>query len=614
MGTPRRRRQSLVIRALSNEPVNGRWLLTGLAGRGSTATVYRAFDLVDERLVAIKSLAERGSPARRLRRARREFLGMSSLRHPHLVETYEYGEAGSGPLAPGTPFFTMELLESAVLGGGGPAGPRRLARAALGLLAALECVHGHGLVHGDVKPSNVLADARGESEGRIKLGDLGLARRPRAGRGDGRLSGTLHYAAPERIAGGPVDARSDLYSLGVLLYEAATGALPFDEADPAAALAWHLRASPPGDEEGAALPPALARVIGRLLRTRMDERYASARRAWEELAEASPGAVTESRDGADVCDGPLVGRARERSLVSRWLMTRALAGGLLEIAGPPGSGVSRLAREAAHAGRAAGWSVHEWTCAAQDAPFAPLCRPLREVILRECGSALPRRPPTEAEVLALLGGPALWSAPDRLVEHAGRPLAGAIAAFLRTGASDRPLLLVLDDADRLDPGSALVLHALASTAAGASRGLLVVAAAAHPAPAPVAGIHAASRSVAARSDGLRTPRTFDAAPRMRGTCRAALPSTRPHLARSPGRASFPGASARESVLLGALTDAQSRRLVATLPGIGELTAREVETIVRMAEGMPGRLARLARSMAGRQLALFPPLCEPRRLS
>lgn len=575
-----------MIRALSNEPVNGRWLLTGLAGRGSSATVYRAFDLVDERLVAIKSLGERGSPAHLCRRARREFLGMSSLRHPHLVETYEYGEAESGPLAPGSPFFTMELLECADLHGGGPASALRLARAALGLLAALECVHGHGLVHGDVKPSNVLENARSAGEPRIKLGDLGLARRPRASPGDGRLTGTLHYAAPERIAGGPADGRSDLYSLGVLLYEAATGSLPFDEADPGAALAWHLRKATREDDAGDALPPALSRMIGRLLRTRMEERYASARQAWEEIAEASPAAVAESRKDADACDGPLVGRSRERALVAQWLASRGGAGGFLEIAGPPGSGVSRLAREAAQSGRAAGWSVHAWSCRPQDSPFAPLSRPLREIILGEWGGVMRKRLPTEGEVLALLGGSALWSAPGRLVERAGPPLAGAIATFLATGASvAHPRLIVLDDADRLDRGSALVLRALASTSTEATRGLLVIAAGHGSAPsAPTAGV-------------LR---------------RDALPAIRPHLARPAGKPGLPIAAARSRIVVGALSDGQSRRLVATLPGIGALTPREVEAIVRASEGMSGRLARLARSMAGRQLALFPPVCEPRR--
>jgi hypothetical protein len=592
-----------VIRALSNEPVNGRWQLTGLAGRGSSATVYRAFDLVDERLVAIKSLGERGSPARRCRRARREFLGMSSLRHPNLVETYDFAEAGSGPLPQGTPFFTMELLESADLGNGGRVDPRRLARAALGLLAALECVHGHGFVHGDVKPGNVLVDVRGAAPpGRIKLADLGLARRAREGRGDGTLTGTLHYAAPERIAGGPVDARSDLYSLGVVLYEAATGSLPFDESDPAAALAWHLRPSG-GEADAPALPPALSRVIGRLLRTRIEERPHGAREAWEEIAEAAPIALSDAGSFADSGDGPLIGRFRERACIARWLEARAAAGGFLQIAGPSGSGLSRLAREAAHAGRAAGWSVHTWTCRADDAPFAPFGRPLREMILRRCGGAFRRRGPTEEEVLALLGGPALWSAPDRLVESAGPPLAAAIAAFLATRAHGRPLLLVIDDADRLDHGSRLVLSGLASLPRGASPGLLVVTAA-----------HAEMES----REGDAPARTARPAPFAR---RASLPPIPAHVAGGvprthpcPALSPPKDPAGREVLVVEALTERQAKRLVSTLPGIGALSAREVDAIVRCAERMAGRVARLARSMAGSQLVLFPPLPESRRLS
>jgi serine/threonine protein kinase len=604
-----------VIRALSNEPVNGRWLLTGLAGRGSSATVYRAFDLVDERLVAIKSLGERGSPAHLCRRARREFLGMSSLRHPHLVESYEYGEAGSGPLAPGSPFFTMELLEGADLGGRGAAGVRRLARAALGLLAALECVHGHGLVHGDVKPSNVFADARGEAEGRIKLGDLGLARRPRPAPGDGRLTGTLHYAAPERIAGGPADGRSDLYSLGVSSTKRPPAASPFDEADPAAALglAPARRRRRPRTTRPRCLPPrARDRPPGANARPR------SVPRARGRRGRRSPSRrrlLRGARERRRV-RGPLVDAPREGA--HRSMARRARRGGGLA----RDRGTFRIRYlaprpRAAQAGRARGWSVHAWTCRREDPPFAPLGRPLREIILRECGPSS-RRSPSEGEVLALLGGPALWSAPDRLVALAGPPLAGAIAAFLAARGAGVPRLLVLDDADRLDAASALVLRALAETGTGATRGLLVVAAA-----------HMAAGSPPSRSgEGSTDDPDPGADVRPFRAARARTLSTiRPHLARHSGVRNGPtpacshpargpivaspagAAPARETIFVGELTEAQSRRLIAALPGIGALTAREVDGIVRAAHGMPGRLARMARAMAGRQLALFPPLCD-----
>src|SRR2546422_9167152 len=94
--------QARVIRALSCEPVNGRWLLTGLAGRGSSATVYRGFDLVSERVVAIKALGGRRSPAALSRRARREVVHLACLRHPNLVEAYAFETAESGPLPAGT--------------------------------------------------------------------------------------------------------------------------------------------------------------------------------------------------------------------------------------------------------------------------------------------------------------------------------------------------------------------------------------------------------------------------------------------------------------------------------------------------------------------------------
>ncbi len=132
----------------SNEPLNGRWLLTGLVGRGGAATVYRGFDLVAERLVAIKTFGGRrvrpGDAAPEgggrgaggaCRRAQREFLDQARVRHPNLVEIFELGEVESGPLAAGTPFLTMELLDVAPLPRGTRlrADPERLAGLALDL-------------------------------------------------------------------------------------------------------------------------------------------------------------------------------------------------------------------------------------------------------------------------------------------------------------------------------------------------------------------------------------------------------------------------------------------------------------------------------------------------
>jgi len=600
--------QSGVIRALSNEPLNGRWLLTGLLGRGSTSTVYRGFDLVAERLVAIKAFAgagrqpgcrARGRPDAAagvaLRRAQREFRDQARLRHPNLVEILELGETESGPLPAGSPFFTMELLEPAPLPTGltAPPEPERLAWLAMDLLSALGCLHAHGLIHNDVKPSNVFLDRRSEGRARGKLGDFGLVSRgQRPCSASGALSGTLHYLAPEAISGARRDARTDLYSLGVVLFEAATGSLPFNDADPAAALEWHMRGARPDPDPRPALSPALARTVARLLQARPENRPSSAREAWDGIAAAAPPDRADAAVESAPSDGPLIGRHEERGRLATWLAGSARGGGRLRIVGPAGCGLSRFAREAALIGRSEGWLVHEWSCAKEDAPFSVFRGPLRELILRGTAVGAESSRPADGEILAMLGGPALWSAPGLPPGAVRAAVVPAITSFLSARVARRPLLVVVDDFERADEGSRMVLEALDGTAGGSGPGILVVTAAhevegtAAPAQPPVSGqsgSHDAGWPV--RSGRLSS--------------RGGLAS---------GASPLEEASAR--IRLGPIGPVQARRLISSLPCMGlPPGAREAEILIRASETLPGRLARLASLSAGRQRLLFPPLAQ-----
>lgn len=570
-----------MIRALSTEPVNGRWLLTGLVGRGATATVYRGFDLVTERPVAVKALrASRGS-AGLSRRARLEFQALSRLHHPNLVKPYDLAVSESGPLPRGSSFFTMELLEEAPLAASLPSDPQRIGRTALGLLAALGCVHVHGFVHNDVKPSNVLLDRRGREDACVKLSDLGLASRtPRSTSTPeaSRLRGTLHYAAPEVLSGGRVDARSDLYSLGVLLFEAATGALPFDEHDPAAAIHWHLMSPPPRAPAVSPLSPSLARVIGRLLEARPEARYAKAREAWEDIAEAMTTSGHEPLHDEGSCEAPLTGRRAERRRLEDWLRGRAVAGGVLRLVGERETGRSRLAREVADLGRAAGWSVHSWACREGDALFSPFSHPLREAILLGWRGMNRESLPAEGEILALLGGPALWSAPGRVFEEARLPLARSLAAFLASAARQRPLLIVLDDVEWADAGSRLAIECLRTEIQRSrARVLLVITA--------CAGVHDAVGS-RIRNHGWAGPRA---------SRRAHLPSTNE------------GVRGVDELRIIPLGRSSTRTLLESLPCLPFMSRAETGEIVRDSGGLPGKLVRLAHARAGRQRLLFPPL-------
>lgn len=595
-----------MIRALSSEPVNGRWLISGLMGRGSAATVFRGFDLVEERLVAIKAFGggrrqEAGRANRSLLgRVRREFVDLARIRHPNLVEAYELGVAASGPLASGTPFFTMELLDETLRArcGTNEAGARaeRLAQAAHDILRALECVHAHGLVHNDIKPANVLLRSEAGAM-RAKLGDFGLAADPsRARRSCGALSGTIPYASPEAITGETTDPRSDLYSLGVTLFEAATGTLPFETSDPAALLAWLTKAnaeamaeeaSETTSELGRALP-ILERLMGRLLETRRERRHRSAREAREELEDAMPelGEASSAPDPGP--EGLFVGRSREIAHVERWLEDATGAGLRLRIGGPAGCGLTRLAREIAVRAIARGTAVHAWTCSAADQPFAPLRRPLREIILGSCAGAATSLRPNDREILTLLGGPALWSAPPDLWSQVPASLARAIAAFMLGRRPDRPLLLVLDDAERCDEGTARVLEALCDPPRQERPPLRVVI---------------LERSSDPDGRGSAKPDSLWIGPLSHAAARSmlnALPGFGHTRSRDWGRSSGPSSD-------------QSRGQISGRSGIRNSGRNDFATLFLEADArLPRRLRALAQARSSRQPSLFPPLYEPAR--
>jgi len=200
-----------------------------LVGRGGMGDVYRALDTRLERPVALKLLGERLSDDESFRqRMLTESRLAAGLDHPNVVPIYEAGEAD------GRLFIAMRLVEGsdlkALLRRTGALAPQRAVAIASQVADALDAAHAKGLVHRDVKPSNVLLDQQRGRE-HVYLADFGLTQsvsdtRPT----DGHLMGTVDYVAPEQIIGDNVDGRADVYSLGCLLFEALTGTLPFSGA------------------------------------------------------------------------------------------------------------------------------------------------------------------------------------------------------------------------------------------------------------------------------------------------------------------------------------------------------------------------------------------------
>jgi len=248
------------------EIVGGRYRLDRLLGAGAAGRVFRAQDEITGRQVAIKMLygaAARGSAS--YERFLREARIASALRHPAIVEVYDFS-AEQG-------YLVMEYLAGGSLAqrlsSGERVAPAQVRRMVLELLGGLELAHHRGVVHRDVKPANVFFDARGSA----KLGDFGVAHLIDLGQTQtGGLIGTLAYMSPEQITGAPITIAADLYSLGITIFEALTGRLPFLGPD---FVAQHLGAEPPTPSSIADVPPRWDAIVLHLLRKSPTERQDS---------------------------------------------------------------------------------------------------------------------------------------------------------------------------------------------------------------------------------------------------------------------------------------------------------------------------------------------------
>ncbi len=255
--------------------------VTGKLGVGGMGVVYDGEDLRLSRPGALKFLPQDlAGDADAARRLQREAQTLAGLNHPNICTVYEVDDHD------GTAFIAMERVDGLNLklhmARNALATPE-VADIALQVTAALEAAHAAGIVHRDIKPGNILVG----SNGQVKVLDFGLARRflmPDTGElilgGStipGRPMGTANYMAPERILQLPLDPRSDLFSLGVVIYEMATGRLPFAGASPSDTVSNVLDKDPaPLTSYSPDRPPQLERIVNRLLAKLPDQRYQSA--------------------------------------------------------------------------------------------------------------------------------------------------------------------------------------------------------------------------------------------------------------------------------------------------------------------------------------------------
>ncbi|MEA2166354.1 MAG: eukaryotic-like serine/threonine-protein kinase [Thermoanaerobaculia bacterium] len=290
-------------------------------GKGGMGTVYLARDQRLDRLVAVKVLhADDLTDAERRARFLREARTAASIRHANVATIYEVGET-----ADGVPFIVMEYSEGETLS-------QRLRRRpveageflsiarqiAAGVAAAHEC----GIVHRDLKSANIMI----EPTGLVKILDFGLAKSlptelPRSKDSSAsKLFGTLHYLAPEQVRGQPSDARTDLFSVGIILYQMATGQLPFNADAPLMVLEKIRDSEPePFVARDPAFPTAATKIIGKLLKKDPHDRYQSARDLLSDIEEIDTPTTRYSASMSPTHS--TIGRTRPRPRWSRLLLT-----------------------------------------------------------------------------------------------------------------------------------------------------------------------------------------------------------------------------------------------------------------------------------------------------
>lgn len=314
--------------ALDNPVIGGRYELKEHLATGGMALVYRGWDVRLRRPVAVKCLRDlENADESVIARFRREARAAAALQHPNIVEVYDFFEEG------GCYYLVMELVDGPNLkqhlSAHGPMRPDEALRIAMQICGALEAAHECGFIHRDIKPQNILLAPTGEA----KLADFGIVHIPRdtAFTSSGTVFGTADYISPEQAQGLRLGPTTDVYSLGVVLYEMLTGALPFTGTTPMAVAVQHATAPVPALHlVYASVPPCVERVVMRALRKDPRERYPSA----PALCAALDRAARDLRAQEQPSETPDAGNETTSESAPAW---RVVAEQLLK---PAGSGVS----------------------------------------------------------------------------------------------------------------------------------------------------------------------------------------------------------------------------------------------------------------------------------
>ena len=276
--------------------IDGRYIVERLLGSGGMAQVYLAHDEVLDRHVALKILRDQYAEDEEfVERFKREARSAASLSHPSIVSIYDQGRSENGAAENGAYYIAMEYVPAGTLKERiqreGTLTPAAAVGVALQVTDALSEAHERGVIHRDIKPHNVLVTKKGD----VKVTDFGIARAAASASSEGATTtgmvlGTVGYMSPEQARAEPVGPQSDLYSLGVVLYEMLTGALPYETKSPIGAHMKHANESVRSPREvNPSVPGPLAVLTMKLLAKDPEERYASAAALSDDLERVRSG-------------------------------------------------------------------------------------------------------------------------------------------------------------------------------------------------------------------------------------------------------------------------------------------------------------------------------------